>query len=320
MLFRFCSHRLFILMAALIPIAAHAMSESQPDPVVQDRMGTLVTTEWLSQHLDDPDLVVLDCTVRMVPKEGGGFQTLSGRADYDSAHIPSAGFADLKGNLSDLDSPLDFTLPAPERFCAVMGSLGVGDDSQVVLYDGFNSVWASRVWWMLRWVGFDRVALLDGGLKAWTAEERELSTDPADSKTKHLTPKPRPELIADRDEVFAAIEDDSISLIDTMNEAHYRGVMALYDRPGHIPSAINISAMANFDELGRFRPQDELAALYDGEREARAITYCGAGVAASCAAYVMVRLGFTDVAVYMASLQEWAADPVNPLVVDKPLK
>lgn len=320
MLFRYCSHRLFVLMAVMIPIVAHGLSGSQSDPVVQDKMGTLVTTEWLSEHLDDPDLVVLDCTVRMVPKEGGGFQTVSGRADYDSSHIPSAGFADLKGNLSDLDSPLDFAMPTPERFCAVMGSLGVGDDSRVVLYDGFNSVWAARVWWMLRWVGFDRVALLDGGLRAWTAEERELSTKPADYKMKNLTPKPRPELIAYRDEVFAAIKNDSISLIDTMNEAHYRGEMALYDRPGHIPSAINISAMALFDESGHFRPHDELAALYDGDREARVITYCGAGVAASAVAFNMVRLGFTDVAVYMASLQEWAADPANPLVVDKPLK
>jgi thiosulfate/3-mercaptopyruvate sulfurtransferase len=281
-------------------------------------MGTLVTTEWLSQHLDDADLVVLDCTVRMVPNEDGSVQSVSGQSDYDAGHIPSAGFADLKGNLSDLDSPLDFALPTPERFCAVMGSLGVGDDSRVVLYDGFNSVWASRVWWMLRWVGFDRVALLDGGLKAWTAEERELSTEPADYNVKRLTPKPRPELIAYRDEVFAAIEDDSISLIDTMIEAHYSGQMAMYDRPGHIPSARNISAFALFDESGRFRPDDELAALYDGDREARVITYCGAGVAASSVAYVLVRLGFTDVAVYMASLQEWAADAENPLVVDNP--
>jgi thiosulfate/3-mercaptopyruvate sulfurtransferase len=320
MLIRYCSQRLLILITALIPIAAHGVSKSQPNPVVQEKMDTLVTTEWLSQHLNDPDLVILDCSVRMVPKEGGGIETVSGRADYDSGHITSARFADLTGNLSDLDSPLDFALPTPERFCAVMGSLGVGDDSRVVLYDRFNSVWASRVWWMLRWVGFSRAALLDGGFRAWNAEERGLSTKPAEYKAKHLTPKPRPELIAHRDEVFAAIKDDSIFLIDAMNQAHYRGEVALYGRPGHIPGAINISAMALFDESGRFRPHDELAALYDGDPKARVITYCGAGVAASSVAFVMVRLGFTDVGVYMASLQEWAADPDNPLVVDKALK
>ena len=317
MLNRNCSHRLFILIAALITIVAHGMSESQPDSVVQDKMGTLVTTEWLSQHLDDADLVVLDCTVRMVPKEGGGMQTVSGRSDYDTGHIPSAGFADLKGNLSDLDSALDFALPTPERFCAVMGSLGVGDDSRVVLYDGFNSVWASRVWWMLRWVGFDRAALLDGGLKAWSAEGRPLSTEPADHHTRQLTPNPRPALIADRDEVFAAIDDDAVSLIDVMPEPHFQGKMALYGRPGHIPSASNIPTTALLDESGCYRSHDELAAICDGDRKARVITYCGAGVAASSNAFVMVRLGFTDVAVYMASLQEWTADTTNPLVITK---
>ncbi|MEJ2719881.1 MAG: sulfurtransferase [bacterium] len=319
-MFRYRLHILVILIAALIPIAAHGMSESKSDPAVQADMGTLVTAEWLSQHLDDPNLVVLDCTVRMAPKEGGGFQTVSGRADYDGGHIPSAGFADLMGDLSDLDSPLGFALPTPERFCAVMGSLGVGDDSRVVLYDHLNSVWAARVWWMLRWVGFDRVALLDGGLRAWTAEGRELSTEPADYEAARLTPKPRPELIAYRDDVSAAIEDEAVSLIDAMPEAHYRGEMSLYGRPGHIPGAKNISAMALTDESGRFRPHDELAALCEGDRNIRAITYCGAGVAASAVAFVMVRLGFTDVAVYMGSLQEWAADPANPLVVEKPLK
>jgi thiosulfate/3-mercaptopyruvate sulfurtransferase len=299
-----------------MPVVAHGMSRSKPAPAVEDKMGTLVTAEWLSKHLDDPDLIVLDCTVHMVPKEGGGMQTVSGRADYDNGHIPSAAFADLEGDLSDLQSPLDFALPTPERFCAVMGSLGVGDDSRVVLYDGFNSVWASRVWWMLRWVGFDRAALLDGGLKAWTADERELSTKPADYKVKRLNAKVRPELIAYRDEVFAAIKDDSVILIDAMNEAHFSGKVAMYGRPGHIPSAKNISALALFDESGRFRPDDELAALCDGDREDRAITYCGAGIAASSTAFVLVRLGFTDVAVYMASLQEWAADPKNPLKVE----
>jgi len=279
-------------------------------------MDTLVTAQWLSQHLDDPDLVVLDCTVRVDMEEGGGFRIVSGRADYDGGHIPSAGFADLMGDLSDGESPLRFVVPTPERFAAAMGALGVGDDSRVVLYDASGSAWAARVWWMLRWVGFDRAALLDGGLGAWTAEERPLSTEPANRPAKQLTPAPRPELIADRDEVFAAIDNSAVSLIDTLPEASYRGEMAMYDRPGHIPGASNIPAFALLDESGRYRPHDELAAMHDGDRNARTITYCGGGIAASSNAFIMTRLGFTDVAVYTASLQEWAADPANPMVVD----
>jgi thiosulfate/3-mercaptopyruvate sulfurtransferase len=312
MSFHHCSRKLFILIAALALISGCASSKSQPDAT----MDTLVTAEWLSQHLDDPDLVVLDCSVRVEPEEGSGVRIVSGRADYEVGHIPSAGFADLMDDLSDGDSPLQFAVPTPEQFCSAMGALGVGDDTRVVLYDGGNSVWAARVWWMLRWVGFDRAALLDGGLGAWTAEGRPLSTEPANRPAKQLTPAPRPGLIADRDEVLAAIDNSAVSLIDAMPEASYRGEMAMYGRPGHIPGASNIPAFALLDESGRYRPHDELAAMFDGDRNGRAITYCGGGIAASSNAFIMTRLGFTDVAVYTASLQEWAADPANPMVVD----
>jgi thiosulfate/3-mercaptopyruvate sulfurtransferase len=309
-------HRMLILIATTL-MAAAGMAAPQPASDADRVMDTLVTAEWLSRHLDDPDLVVLDCTVRVEMEDGGGFRQESGRADYERGHIPSAGFADLLGDLRDADSPLSFALPTPQRFCAAMGALGVGDDSRVVLYDGYGSVWAARVWWMLRWVGFDRAALLDGGLKAWTAEERPLSTEPADRPARRLACNPRPELIADRDEVFTGIGADDVVLVDTMPAAHFTGAMALYDRPGHIPGALNVSAMALLDESGRYRPAAELAALCDIDREARVITYCGSGIAASSVAFAMTRLGFSDVAVYIASLQEWAADPDNPLVVEE---
>jgi thiosulfate/3-mercaptopyruvate sulfurtransferase len=226
-----------------------------------------------------------------------------------------AGFADLTSDLCDANSPIEFALPTAEQFCSAMGELGVADDSRVVLYDGFLSAWAARVWWMLRWVGFDRAAILDGGLKVWTAEGRLLSVEPATRPMKRLTPAPRPELIADRDEVLAAIDDGAVSLIDTLPQAFYRGEQTLYARPGHIPGASNICALDLLDESGRYRPRDELAAMHDGDRNAHTITYCGGGIMASSSAFVMTRLGFTDVAVYTASLQEWAADPANPMIV-----
>ena len=312
---RRCVREVAMLATILLLAAPAGWSEPKTDSVTDEAMGTLVTTEWLSQHIDDPDLVVLDCTVRVVLDESGGMQSVSGRADYEACHIPSAGFADLMGELSDSSDSLGFVLPTPEAFCDAMGALGVGDDSKVVLYDGFNTAWATRVWWMLRWVGFDRAAVLDGGLGAWTSEERALSTEPANREAKKLTPAVRPELVADRDEVFAAMGDDAVLLIDVMHEPHFRGDVAMYGRPGHIPGAVNIPSMALFDDTGRFRSHEELDAMFVGDREGRAITYCGAGVAASANAFVMLRLGFTDVAVYMGSLQEWAADPSNPLVV-----
>ena len=279
-------------------------------------MDTLVTTEWLNRHLDDPELVVLDCTVRTEMDNGGGFSNVSGRADYSAGHIPTAGFADLTGDLCDGNSPIEFAVPTPEQFCTAMGALGVGDDSRVVLYDASYSAWAARVWWMLRWVGFDHAALLDGGYKAWKDEDRPLSTEPARRVAKQLNAVLRPELIADRDEVLAAVNDGAVCLIDTLTEVYYRGEQTLYGRPGHIPGASNTSALELIDESGHYRSHDELAALFDGDRNARTITYCGGGIAASSSAFIMTRLGFTDVAVYTASLQEWAADPANPMVVE----
>ena len=314
--------KFLVLCAALAFATACAGPDSQPEqPAVAQQlppMDTLVTTQWLSEHLDDPDLVVLDCSVRVEQSEDGGVEVLSGLADYESGHIPSAGFADLMGDLRDSESPHNFALPTPERFAEVMGALGVGDETRVVLYDGSNSAWAARVWWMLRWVGFDRAALLDGGLGAWTAEDRPLSIEAASQPLRQLTPALRPELISDRDEVLAAIENDSVHVIDAMPAPHYQGEMVMYDRPGHIVGASNVPITGLLDESGHFRPLDELAAMHHGDLDARAITYCGGGIAASSNAFVMTRLGYTDVAVYIASLQEWAADPALPMEVETP--
>ncbi len=243
-------------------------------------------------------------------------RNVSGLEDYDRGHIPTAGFADLKGNLCDNSSSVEFAVPSPENFCKAMAELGVGDTSRVVLYDNTLSAWAARVWWMLRWAGFDRAAILDGGMKAWMAEGRSLSKSPANRAVKRLTPHPRPELIADRDEVLRSIDNPAVNLIDTMPPESFRGEMQVYDRPGHIPTARNISGMSLLDEAGCYRKNSDLESLYTVNRNTRAITYCGGGILASSSAFIMHRLGFRDVAVYTASLQEWAADPANPMTVD----
>ncbi len=279
-------------------------------------METLVTTEWLSQHLDDPDLVLLDCTVTTIPHDDGGFHNVSARPDYELGHLPNAGFADLKGDLCDTSNSVDFALPTAEEFCHVMGALGVGDDSHVVLYDTNYTAWAARVWWMLRWVGFDRAAILDGGLGAWASEGRALSTETVTRAAKLLTPNPRPELMADQAEVLASIDDDAIILIDTLPEEFYRGEMAIYARPGHIPGALNINGLKLLDKTGRFRSEDELTSMHNKiDPDARIITYCGGGIVASANAFIMTRLGFSNVAVYTDSLQVWAADPDKPMVI-----
>lgn len=311
-----CSRNLIIMICIAALATACAATQRSNGPAAAAPMDSLVTTEWLAEHLKDPDLVVLDCSVH-IDQDKDGLKMASGRADFEEGHIPGAGFADLMGDLADADRPIKYALPSPEAFASVMGALGVGDDSRVVLYDSFGSGWASRVWWMLRWVGFDRAAILDGGLRAWKAENRPLSAEPAERPARTLTPVVRPELIADRDEVLAAIDNDAVWIIDAMPEASFKGQMNMYGRPGHIPGATNIPHLSLLDESGRFRPPEELAALHKGSRNRRSITYCGGGISASANAFVMTRLGFTDVAVYTASLQEWASDPSNPLVTEE---
>ena len=207
-----CIKRPMVIVAAMVLATSCSDSTTRTEPA----METLVSAQWLSEHLDAPDMVVLDCTVLIEPDEDGGMRSLSGRASYEQGHIPTAGFADLLGDLSDSDSPIQYALPSPEQFAAAMGALGVGDDSRVVLYDAMGSPWAARVWWMLRWIGFDHAALLDGGLDAWTAQGFALSTDLPDRPARTLTPSPRPELVADRDEVLAAIENDSVVVLDVL--------------------------------------------------------------------------------------------------------
>jgi thiosulfate/3-mercaptopyruvate sulfurtransferase len=306
------------VIAGLLVLGA-CSDPASPDPAGKASTPmpeTLVGADWLKQHLGDPDLVVLDATVIVEPDGTGNLRTINGRANYESGHIPTAGFADLMGDLSNSDSPLQFGLPSPQQFAAAMGKLGIGDDSRVVLYDTMGGSWAARVWWMLRWIGFDRAALLDGGLTAWTAAGGSLSTEPVERDPRSLSVNLRPELIAAQGEVRAAIDNDAIRLIDALPAMHYRGEWTMYDQPGHIPGATNVPVSSLVDEAGHFRPVDELAALFGDDKGKRTITYCGGGIAASADAFVLTRLGFTDVAIYAASLEEWTANPENPMEID----
>ena len=280
-------------------------------------MDTLVTAEWLKQHVNDTNLVILDCTVVTMPdaNDPRGLHNVSGRPDYELGHIPNAGFADLKGELCKTNGSVEFDLLSPEHFCAAMSQLGVGDDSYVVLYDANYTGWSARVWWMLRWVGFDNAAILDGGLTAWTSTGNELSLEPVIRPAQQLTPKLRPELIAHHDEVLASIDNKAVILIDTLPEEFYRGEMSIYPRLGHIPNAVNVNGLNLFGKTGHFLKQSELASRHDFDHNARIITYCGGGIVASTGAFVLSRLGFNNVAVYIASLEEWTADANNPMEI-----
>jgi thiosulfate/3-mercaptopyruvate sulfurtransferase len=283
------------------------------------RPGYLVETGWLAHHLDDPDLVVLECMVFLHPADvPGGYRVESGRAAWAEGHIPGAGFADLPGELSDRHSRLRFMMPPAVQFAEAMGRYGVGEGVRVVLYDRFVNMWAARIWWMLRAFGFDDAAVLNGGWKKWTLEGRPVATDVRPRQPRRFTPRPRPELVADKSGVLAALGDGRTCVLNALTEEQHRGTGGVhYGRPGRIAGTGNIPARDLVDpRTHAYLPLDTLRAKFvaAGALEAgRVVTYCGGGIAASSDAFALALLGRDNVAVYDASLSEWAADPSMPM-------
>jgi thiosulfate/3-mercaptopyruvate sulfurtransferase len=280
----------------------------------------LVETEWLAQHLDDPGVRVLECTVYLHPDPHVpfGFRVESGRGRWAEGHIPGAGFVDLQEELSDRRSKLRFMMPGAAAFAAAMGRHGVGDGVRVVLYDRAVNMWAARVWWMLRAFGFDDAAVLNGGWKKWTHEGREVAKDAGTRPARSFTARPRPGLIADKAAVLAAVGDRAVCLLNALTAEQHHGTGGYdYGRRGRIEGSENVPARDLVDPLTHaYLPSEVLrekfaaaGALHAG----RVITYCGGGIAASSDALVLALLGKDDVAVYDASLMEWAADPALPM-------
>jgi thiosulfate/3-mercaptopyruvate sulfurtransferase len=286
--------------------------------MTHSRPQQLVETEWLAEHLDDPRVRVLECTVYLHPVDGpGGYRVESGRARWAQGHIPGAGFVDLQEELSDPRSSLRFTMPPASQFARAMSRHGVGDGVRVVLYDRFVNMWAARVWWMLRAFGFDDAAVLDGGWKKWTREGRPVATDDGTRPPRPFDARPRPALIADKAGVLAALGDDRVCVLNALTEEQHRGGGVSYGRPGRIAGSANVPARDLVDpETHAYLPVDVLRAKFAaaGALDARrVITYCGGGIAASSDAFALTLLGRDDVAVYDASLSEWGADPSLPM-------
>ncbi|MGI9352761.1 MAG: sulfurtransferase [Rhizobiaceae bacterium] len=295
----------------------------------------LVSTQWLSNNLDNPNLRIID--VRWGPTiedgKGGGFDDYEG---YLEAHIPGAVFLPIVTELVDQNNPIPDMLVHAEQFEKIIGRLGIDNETLVVVYDNMGvPVGSARFWWALSYFGHNRVKVLDGGLKQWQLEKHPVSKEIPEISQTTYTANPRRSWIAQREEVNAAISDGETLIIDCLPEEQYSG----HDNPwgtraGHIPGAVNIPAISNLDpalssatlaeraklleQRGSFIFSDvaTITELYKGvglRPEREIITYCGRGYAASCGMLALKAIGHGNVRLYDGSWADWSSDPELPV-------
>lgn len=270
---------------------------------MRDDPETLVSTDWLSAHLGDPDLRVLDGSWHM-PGEGR-----DARAAYEAGHIPGARFFDLD-EVSDHRSDLPHMAPPPEKFMSRMRGLGVGDGHQVVIYDAEGLFSAARVWWTFRLMGKTDVAVLDGGLPKWRAEGRPLEDVPPVVRDRHMTATRRNDLIRDVTQVAAAAKLGH-QIVDARSPARFQGQEPETReglRSGHIPGSTNVHYRTLLAEDGTLKDDDALRATFEAagiDLEKPVITTCGSGVTAAILFLALKRLGHDATSLYDGSWSEW---------------
>jgi thiosulfate/3-mercaptopyruvate sulfurtransferase len=281
-------------------------------------IGPLVSTEWLATHLGAADLRVFDVTVFLYPKpEGPGYRVESGRDRFRESHIPGAVFLDLIEELSAPGTGLPFMMPPPEVAAEKLGAAGVGADSRVVAYSAGSVMWATRLWWMLRSLGFDRAAVLDGGFGKWRHEGRPVTREMSTYPSARMPIAPRPSLWADLSEMRKVAAEGRTCTINALSPDVHSGEKNVYGRPGHIPGSHNVFYDTLLDpQSGIFRPLAELRERFTSSgalASPRVITYCGGGISATIDAFALTLLGHPNVAVYDGSLSEWARHVELPL-------
>jgi len=280
----------------------------------------LVSTDWLATHLGDDSLRIYDTTIYLRPNpDGFGYVPQSGRAEWESAHIPGAGFLDVVKELSDSTQPLPLMMPPADEFAATMATRGVSADSSVVLYNKGAPMWSTRVWWMLRSIGFDNVAVLNGGYDKWEREARPLSDEVSAYPSGSLSAAPRHDMWADKNDMLKTVASGSPVTINALSPQVYSGETNQYGRAGHLPGTHNVFYGSLLDpETGEFLEPEALGPLFaeSGALDAgRVVTYCGGGISATMDCLALYLCGQRNVGVYDGSMSEWVRDESLPLTV-----
>lgn len=275
------------------------------------RPELLVEPEWLAEHLHDPNVRIIDCATVEA---------------YRRAHI--SGAVQLPTHYYIKDAPehagIDhgtFVMP-PADFAALMGKLGVSNDTLVVTYDDNNALVATRLWWVLRYYGHDNAKVLNGGWHRWLSEERPVTFHASRPAPAEFSVRVRPELMVDAEYLKGRIADPACQVLDSRTDEEWLGTNDRGNRrAGHVPGAKHLEWL-NFvakDDARRFLPADEIQRLLDEagfERGKETITYCQGGIRAAHAAFAMTLLGYDNVRVYDGSMRDWANRDDTPLTLD----
>lgn len=244
----------------------------------------------------------------------------SGKRAYAEGHLPGAFYLDLEEDLSGALSGLNgrHPLPDPHLLADKLGSLGVGPDTQVVAYDDAGGMFAARLWWLLRWLGHNRVAVLNGGIQAWKGSGQSLAGDTPETVTKVFTPVLQKNMKVDAEYVYGHLDNPAMQLIDARSPDRFRGENETLDPVGgHIPGAINRFFRDNLGPDGCFKQatelQEDFGALINGGDAHNVVHQCGSGVTACHNILAMETAGLSDSKLYAGSWSEWCADPARPV-------
>ena len=285
----------------------------------------IMNTEQLGNILGQASVRIYDCTTYLeTPPLGSDdpYVAVPGRRTFEEAHVPGADFLDLQGEFSDQTTRLRFMMPATAQLETAFGRHGLDATSRVVLYSVGTMMWATRFWWMLRSLGFDRAAVLDGGFDKWKMEGRPTESGPARGyPPTTFKATPRPGFFVDKRAVLAASRDGGTAIVNALGPQFHEGLEpSRYGRPGRVPGSVNVPAATLVNTAGKdFTTLVDAEAKFAAQGVTRAkpvICYCGGGISATIDLFLLHQLGHDALTLYDGSMGEWAKDSSLPIETD----
>ncbi len=280
----------------------------------------LVSTQWLHDHLNDPNLRIVDIRGHVIPASEPLPHYFNHQADYLKSHIPGAVFVDWVHEITDPNDPRHAKIAQPDRYEAFASRIGIGPDTFVVAYDDADSMFAARLWWSLNYYGHERVAVLDGGWHKWIAENRPTTDAIPQVEPAQFQARINPTIHRSRSQILAGLGTDERVLLDVRSELEFTGKSARARRMGHIPGAVNLPRPMLVAPDHTVLPPDQLRALFAQQGidadSPEIVTYCNGGVSASYGMLALRVAGLDNVAMYDGSWKEWGNDDSTPIETD----